>query len=381
MIQIHYLSDPPEMTADVSTDAWADVSWHNGFSIPGSPNIKVLSVTSFAMVHDGDSLYIGAKCGAAPGSTAESLAHERVHILLDPEGNGRWAAKLIGNADGSISATIAFESSGNDGWPGEVGFDARLGAQQWTALVKVPLSQLKHEDGVFRRLRFNVARLIAVPERWLCCPSLAETVFWEPRNATAEAEFERPELLTPFAWPVRRTGRARVSKVNGKNVCRQGVRTTNLTTEPRETELHVAFLEPGHQPSGQTQRRLRVAPCESHVESVELPLPEEFNFGFVCVALYEPDSGRCVSENRFLVEADPLSWKEHYVKRADGRNGYTCHSAQMQFLPRYEGRKTAPYGLATMDNGEVVCVVIGWPAVTGQPIQTLVAISEDEGAT
>jgi len=114
---------------------------------------------------------------------------------------------------------------------------------------------------------------------------------------------------------------------------------------------------------------------------VELPLPEEFNFGFVCVALYEPDSGRCVSENRFLVEADPLSWKEHYVKRADGRNGYTCHAAQMQFLPRYEGRKTAPYGLATMDNGEVVCVAIGWPAVTGQPIQTLVAISEDEGAT
>jgi len=385
MIQIQYLAEPPDMTADLSTGAWVNVTWHDDFTIPGRLSTEPASgtspATSFAMVHDGESLYIVMKCGAYPGSSAEDISHERIHIMLDFDCDGRWAGKFIGNADGSISASTSCVNGSKDGWPGDVEFEVRLQPQEWTAVMRIPLRQLRHQEGGLRRLRCNVARLNAVPEFWLCCPPIAKKVFWEPQSEMSEAEFDRRELLIPFAWSVQREGRASVGTDHGKPVCRQRIKTTNLSAEAHEVDLRVAFVEPGHPPSGQTQFRQRVGPGESHVETVKLPIPEGFSFGFVCLTLHEPDSGRCVSENRILVEADRLSWKEHFVKRADGKGGYTCEAAQMQFMPQYEGRKIAPYGLATMEDGEVVCVAMAWPNGQSDEVQTLVTISKDEGAT
>ena len=93
---------------------------------------------------------------------------------------------------------------------------------------------------------------------------------------------------------------------------------------------------------------------ESCTENIEFPVPDGFNHGLVHVSLHEPDTGRCVSENRFLVDSEQLAWKEHFLKRGDGQGGYTCHAARQQVLPQYEGRSIVPYGLATMDNGEVI---------------------------
>jgi len=381
MIQIKYLSDPPEMTTDLSTGGWASATWHDGFTIPGSVNTEPMSGTSFAMVHDGDSLYVALKCGVCPGGSAEHFLHERVHVVIDFDCDGKWGGKFIGNADGGLSASTAFRNCSRDSWPGEVELEVGVGPQEWTAVMKIPLRQLGHQQGGLRRFRFNVARLNAVPEFWVCFPVLAEKVFWEPQCEMAEAEFERPELLLPFAWRVERDQRARFRQSDGKATCRQKVKTTNLSAETREVDLHVWFVGPGHPPSEKTECRLRIGPGESHVETVELPIPEGFNYGFAGVALYERDSGRCVSENRFLIEADLLSWKKHTIKRADGSDGYTCHAAQMQFMPQYEGRKTVPYGLATMENSEVVCVAMAWPTESTGQVQTLVTVSEDEGAT
>ena len=194
MIQIQYLSEPPKLAADLSGDAWANLAWHDNFTIPGSANAELVPGTSFAMVHDGDSLYIAMKCGVCPGSSAENFSHERVHVVIDFDRDGRWGGKFIGNADGLLSATMAFRSGSKDSWPGEVEFEVKVGAQEWTAAMKIPLRQLGYQQGGLRRVRFNIARLNAVPEFWVCFPALAEKTFWEPQCEMAEAEFERPEL-------------------------------------------------------------------------------------------------------------------------------------------------------------------------------------------
>ena len=89
MIQIQYLSAPPKLAEDLSGDAWANVTWHDGFAIPGDQSAETVSSTSFAMLHDSDSLYIAMKCGAYPGSSVEDIAHERIHIMLDCDREGR----------------------------------------------------------------------------------------------------------------------------------------------------------------------------------------------------------------------------------------------------------------------------------------------------
>ncbi|MAE66567.1 MAG: hypothetical protein CMJ18_20040 [Phycisphaeraceae bacterium] len=385
MIRIQYQPNLSQMPPDLSDDAWSNLAWHDDFTVPGPGRADLAQVvspsTAFAMAHDEQMLLIAVKCGAVPGGAPDDLEHERVHIMFDAEGEGRRAAKFIGNSDGAVSATACNEGGADDRWPGDVGFDARIGKEQWTAVLKVPLRQLHHGGEAAGRPRINVARLVAVPEYWLCFPRMPGTKFWEPHHAIGEAVFERPELLAAFAWDVRCPARARLMQDGGATVCRQQVRATNLSTQTREVELRAAFRQPGRDPVGHTRRRVRMEPGASHVEVLDLPVPEPFNYGFVGVDLHEPDSGRHESENRFLVEADPLSWKPHFIRRGDGRGGCTCDAAQMQLMPLYEGRLIAPYGLAAMGDGRIVCVGIAWGTDQDQPEQALVTLSDDEGAT
>ena len=144
MIQIEYLSDSPEMTTDLSVGAWASVTWHDHFTIPGSVDGEPVPGTSFAIVHDGDSLYIAMKCGVCPGSSAEHFLHERVHVVIDFDGDQRWGGKFIGNADGFLSASTAHRSGSRDSWPGEVEFEVEVGVQEWTSIMKIPVRQLGH---------------------------------------------------------------------------------------------------------------------------------------------------------------------------------------------------------------------------------------------
>ena len=77
-----------------------------------------------------------------------------------------------------------------------------------------------------------------------------------------------------------------------------------------------------------------------------------------------------------------FSWKEHRVLRGDGRGGYVVHPAPYRFVPRYRGVKVLPFGLAAMDNGEILLMGAArtgrGPSVYGE---TVASISADRGAT
>ena len=355
MIQIQYLSHPPELTGDVSTGVWANLLWHEQFTTPARPGAQPTPGTAFAMAHEGDNLYFAVKCSARAGERQEALARENVQIQLDPERSGMRSGIFICYTDGRISSQIELEAGGNEAWLGEVGYGSRLQSGEWSAVLKVPLSQLLHSKNGLRRIHFNVSRVPQMaPDDWLCYPALETVQFWRPSNAIGEAEFEGAERLQAFAWTVRRAGRGRIYENNGGRVCHQGVMSTNLSTEARDIDLRVAFMKAGKPPLAQTERRLSLGGGESCTENIEFPVPDGFNHGLVHVSLHEPDTGRCVSENRFLVDSEQLAWKEHFLKRGDGQGGYTCHAARQQVLPQYEGRSIVPYGLATMDNGEVI---------------------------
>lgn len=78
-----------------------------------------------------------------------------------------------------------------------------------------------------------------------------------------------------------------------------------------------------------------------------------------------------------------LSWEPHWVYRLDGSGGRTALPAKFRFLPPHEGQMVFPWGLAAMDNGEIVvagvaCSMENWKTC---PRQTVVAFSVDCGST
>lgn len=49
-----------------------------------------------------------------------------------------------------------------------------------------------------------------------------------------------------------------------------------------------------------------------------------------------------------------LGWKPHPLKQGDGRGGWVVHPAEYQFLHPHTGRSICPFGVAQMDNGEII---------------------------
>ena len=80
--------------------------------------------------------------------------------------------------------------------------------------------------------------------------------------------------------------------------------------------------------------------------------------------------------------SEALSWKEHRVLHGDGRGGHRVHPAEYQFVPRYQGVKVLPFGLAAMDNGEILLMGAArtgkGPSVYGEMVATR---SADGGIT
>jgi hypothetical protein len=391
MIQIQYLDAAPELTDDASSGTWANLLWHEQFTPPGQPGAEPVPGTAVAMGHDGNILYVAVRCSALPGTTPEKLAREHVQIQLDPECRGERSGTFVCYTDGKASSSIELQDGGKLAWTGEIGYDVLLQEGQWSMVLKVPLSQLVHLGDGLSRLQFMVARVFghggdSSDLRSLCHPAVDEPRFWIPRNAIGQAVFERPESLEAFAWSVRHSGSGQIVRKNGNTVVQQNVMATNFSTDQRRVELRVGLAQPRKSPGSRLKSSLNVDAGQSSINRIELPIPAGFKYGFIHMSLHEPETGRCLSENRGLVEAEPLSWKEHFIKRGDGNGGYTCLRAEQQILPQYQGRLIVPYGLATMDNGEVICAATAEGNANktpraGPPEQTLITTSSDNGAT
>jgi len=53
-------------------------------------------------------------------------------------------------------------------------------------------------------------------------------------------------------------------------------------------------------------------------------------------------------------EKEQLGWKEHFIRQGDGKGGWLLKPAEYRFLHHPEGGLVLSFGLAQMDNGEVI---------------------------
>ena len=74
-----------------------------------------------------------------------------------------------------------------------------------------------------------------------------------------------------------------------------------------------------------------------------------------------------------------LGWKEHFIKRGDGRGGWQVRPAEYQILQYPDGLWTPPFGLALMDNGELI--LMGMHQAPDKTERTVYTFSADLGET
>ena len=91
------------------------------------------------------------------------------------------------------------------------------------------------------------------------------------------------------------------------------------------------------------------------------------------------EKGRTVCRRTLRLEDQELSWKVHHVLQGDGKRGFKVLDARYRFLPRDGEAKVVPYGLAEMDNGQII---LGGSAMRPSSVKyAVLAFSDDGGAT
>ena len=385
-IVIRRVEEAPDLSGDLSQPAWKDATWNSGFVMAYQPEAAAKDPTEFAMIHDAENLYVAVKAAVTdltgqPRHYAKEDPKGEIQVMIDSEGAGRRTGLFCLSGDGSVWAKLVDSEGHPENWPGTIRCAFKTDGATWVIQFAVGLAQFKYAASSDRQWKFNVVRIPSQNARqlWSTFAPLNEGTaggFFLPQNVGACADFEDPASMTPFLWAVARAGRARVVETGKGQVCRQGVRVTNLAAQDRAGELRSRFDS-----TGEVVLPLQFRPEQTRLETVEHPVAPGFDFGRLDVVLVEPGTSRCLSESGFLVEAEALSWKKHFVRREDGRGGCTCHEAQMQFVPRFEGRVVCPFGLAQMDNGEIILVGAGGLGHPDGKEQTVAAFSRDGGAT
>ena len=74
-----------------------------------------------------------------------------------------------------------------------------------------------------------------------------------------------------------------------------------------------------------------------------------------------------------------LGWKQHWVRVGDDKDRWTVRPAEYQILHHPDGRWTPPFGLAKMDNGEII--LMASHRCEDEIERTVFAFSADEGDT
>lgn len=74
-----------------------------------------------------------------------------------------------------------------------------------------------------------------------------------------------------------------------------------------------------------------------------------------------------------------LGWKAHGIKEGDGQGGWTVRPAEYQILHHPDGLWTPPFGLAQMDNGEII--LMGSHRGEDRKERTVFTFSADYGDT
>ena len=395
-LSIQYTPQAPDLNADLQQPCWQTAQWHGDFHLNGQPDTAADPGTSFALLHDAQRLYVAVKVTepdmdriATTTPDAEWLAlasRDGVQLILDSLTTGTtggYFAFSAGGAGGGLWSGSDLGPKAKFNCSDSIKHVVKTNADGWSVQFSLPFSVCLFGPSSLDGFKFNFVRL-----RLLDGPDPAQvSAFAPPQRGRifdaiglpCRAQLERPDCLDPVIWSVQFARRPLILPDSDGATCRFQIDITNLNSQPHEITPHFT-VESGTQSTiaQPTTEPLQLAPGQTHTESFTCPFNSD-SFGFLDVKLTDASSTP-LSHTRFTFDTEPLGWKEHFIKRLDGRGNYICEPAQLQFMPRFQGRCTCPYGLAQMDNGEILLAGTAWPGDVGYE-QTLISVSDDHGAT
>gem|GEM_PF-2778897 len=130
--------------------------------------------------------------------------------------------------------------------------------------------------------------------------------------------------------------------------------------------------------SGFTIREALLAIPRPDGETGSLPMIERHVYldvpGMATLAVYD---STLEPQTLTMRRATPSGWKPHVVRRGNGNGGWTCQAAEFRFFHPAYGKNLMPFGLAVMDNHEIIFLV-NW---TNGSNKVLAAFSGDNGDT
>ena len=395
-ITIQYTPDAPDLRAGLQQPLWKAAEWHGDFHVDGRPDAAADPGASFAMLHDARHLYVAIRvtepamdriATTVPGDDWLALAsRDCVQLILDSlttGTSGGFFAFSAGGAGGGLWSGSDFGPKGKSDCTDSIEHAVQRESDRWCVQFSVPLNVCLFGPSSLDGLKFNIGRVRLLDgadaaQRSGYAPPLRGGIF-EVAGLPCRGRLERPDRLDPVIWSVQFRRRPLIVMDHGNTACRFEVDITNLNRQPHETTPHFR-IESGSQSTiaEHTADPVRIAAGDAHAESFTLPFNTD-SFGFLNVTLQDAASAP-LSTLRFTFDAEPLGWKEHFIKRLDGKGNYVCEPARLQFMRQFQGRNTCPYGLTQMDNGEILLAGTAWPGDVGYE-QTLITISDDRGAT
>ena len=382
-VTIRHVQGPPELTGDLSHPSWKAAEWNSDFVMAGDPERPAPTTTTFALIHDGLTLH-GAVRVELPDSDAW-----QVQLILDSRGRHDTCAVFLFESNGLATASYIESANNETGyrfggpWPGDVAYRVVGEGAHHVLQFSMRLCDFPRDADGCAGWPMNLLILPSVdhPDQWTSFAPVPDGQlprFFLPQNQLVTTRFENPTMLARYGYSIARGRRGRVVVRESGTIYQQEIRLAVFDGAPREVELHAQLA------SGPTDVRTLTLPLsEEVIETVELPTAKDFLYAGLRLSLVEPDSEQLLCRQTILIEREPLSWKPHTIRRIERTTGRCVGygDAQMRFVPSYRGHRVVPFGVAQMDNGEVILVGAAHVGLSGSGEQAVVAISGDAGAT
>lgn len=172
----------PKIDGVLDDAIWKDAPSASEFKLKedGKPTSK----TKMLVTRDEKVLYIAVECfesaealkalkaDVTQNDSDEIWADDSVEIFIDPTGKRESYYQLIVNSKGSIwDAFHAFPRSPDSSWNSESKVAAKVGTDNWTCELAIPLTAFNKSGASAAEWAFNVARNRSASQ---------ETVFWSP---------------------------------------------------------------------------------------------------------------------------------------------------------------------------------------------------------
>lgn len=401
-IIIPRVDQAPALDSDLAQNVWTQASWQGGFTVLGDPEkIAAVPPTSFSMVHDGRNLFVAVRAEEPQLSRVRASAADDPQVgsaiftqdlfefFLDTEALDQSCAQFAFNSRGALvalwlrgvwagGAVNVFRD-----WDSKTRISTGAGTGFWWAQLCLPLERLKFSPRS-GEWKFNFVRTRVVEgadgrteQSISSLGPLPGGAYYNPR-CFQRAQVENLDF-SRFLWNAEPVGSCAVSDTGKGLMLRQPLRISNLSPQSRRVAI-CCTLKVDDQPQGRTWSASRdFAPGEKRDEMLEMTVATEY-VGNLDITLTDMSLSEPVFNQVYSLEREELSWKEHRVLHGDGRGGYVCQPAQFQFMPRFRDCAVAPYGLAEMDNGEIVFAGTTHDNLSNSR-QTVVAFSRDRGAT